>query len=192
MTMSTSCTLGLVASIGILFLVAGCASTKATEETAPFTSVKTEGTFEIRSYPEIKIASTSDKEGEASRDQRFMKLFGYIQGKNKGEQKIEMTTPVFMEGKDMIFVMPKAVAEKGAPESTNPDVKVGTIPARKVAVYRYSGWSNAKVEEESIEKLKAWIKDQKLEAIGEPSKAFYNPPWTLGPMRRNEILIPIK
>lgn len=190
--MSTTATLSIVVITASLFLWVGCASTKATEETAPYAAVKTEGSFEIRTYPEIKTASAAEKEGEESRDKRFMKLFGYIQGKNEAKQKIEMTTPVFMEGKEMKFVMPKIVAEKGAPASTNPDVTVGTIPARKVAVYRFSGWSNAKMETEATEKLRAWIKEQKLEAIGEPSKAFYNPPWTLGPLRRNEILIPIK
>lgn len=175
-----------------LLLIPSCASVKATEETAPYTAEKSEGKFEIRQYPEIKIASTSVKEGEKNRDPRFMRLFGYISGKNESKEKIEMTTPVFMNGPEMQFVMPKVVAEKGAPAASNPDVKIGTIPARKVAVFRYSGWSNAKMEAAATEKLRTWIKEQKLEATGEPTTAVYNPPWTLGPLRRNEILIPIK
>lgn len=188
--MTTTTTVSILTlSAAALFWV-GCSTAKGDYQTAPYTSTKTEGTFEIRSYPALTVASTSAK--DQGRDGRFMKLFGYISGKNETKEKIEMTTPVFMEGDEMAFVMPEEVAKKGAPNAAGPDVKVSTKPARTMAVYRYSGWSNEKMEAAAKTKLVEWMKGQKLEPAGQPVVASYNPPWTLGPMRRNEILIPIK
>merc|ERR1711924_159098 len=68
-------------------------------ETAPYTVVKTDGDFEIRSYPELGLATTADsKDG-------FNNLFDYISGDNERSQKIDMTTPVFTTEDGMAFVM---------------------------------------------------------------------------------------
>ncbi len=187
--MTTTAYITIFAISAVVLGLVGC-STGRSYQTAPFSSVKTEGTFEIRSYPALTVATTSAK--DQGKDGRFMKLFGYISGKNASSEKISMTTPVFMEGDEMAFVMPKAVAEQGAPKAASSDVTVLTKPARTMAVYRYSGWSDAKLEAAGKTKLLAWMKSQGLESAGIPVIAGYDPPWTLGPLRRNEILIPIK
>ena len=46
--------------------------------------------------------------------------------------------------------------------------------------------------DDNTQKLKAWISDNKLEVIGKPMAAGYNPPWTIPFLRTNEILIEIK
>jgi effector-binding domain-containing protein len=188
--MTTTTCVTIITLAAVIVGVVGCSTGNSGYQTAPYTSTKTEGTFEIRSYPALTVASTSAK--DQGKDGRFMKLFGYISGKNETKEKISMTTPVFMEGDEMAFVMPEAVAKQGAPKAASSDVNVTTKPARTMAVYRYSGWSDAKLEAAGKTKLLAWMKAQGLEATGTPVIAGYNPPWTLGPMRRNEILIPIK
>jgi DNA gyrase inhibitor GyrI len=65
------------------------------------------------------------------------------------------------------------------------------VPARRVAVVRYSGaWSEKKYLLHK-EKLEKWIRDNRFNVTGEPIWARYNPPFTPWFMRRNEILIPI-
>ncbi len=188
--MTTTAIVSIVAVSASALLWVGCSTGNSGYQTAAYTSTKTEGTFEIRSYPAMTVASTVNN--DQGRDGRFMKLFGYISGKNETKEKIAMTTPVFMEGNEMAFVMPEDVAKKGAPPAASPDVKVSTKPARTMAVYRYSGWSDSTKEAAAKAKLLEWMKSQNLVAAGEPVVAGYNPPWTLGPLRRNEILIPIK
>jgi effector-binding domain-containing protein len=188
--MTTTAIVSIVALSAAALLWVGCSTGNSGYQTAAYTATKTEGTFEIRSYPAMTVATTANT--DKGRDGRFMKLFGYISGKNESKEKIEMTTPVFMEGDEMAFVMPDAVAKKGAPKAAAADVNISTKPARTMAVYRYSGWSNSKLETAAKAKLLAWMKSQNLEAAGESVVAGYNPPWTLGPLRRNEILIPIK
>ena len=39
--------------------------------------------------------------------------------------------------------------------------------------------------------LENYVRDQNLNVTGEAVYAFYNPPWTLPWMRRNEIMLPI-
>ena len=42
------------------------------------------------------------------------------------------------------------------------------------------------------DKLMQYIKTNDILFVGSPKYAFYNPPWTLPPMRRNEIMIEIE
>jgi hypothetical protein len=55
----------------------------------------------------------------------------------------------------------------------------------------FSGLNNPEKIENNTKQLRAWISDKQLNAIGSPQLARYNPPWTLPPWRRNEILIEI-
>lgn len=150
----------------------------------------TDGSFELREYPELSIATTKDG-GDG--DQAFMRLFRYIEGGNEAKQKIAMTTPVFMDGsaggKEMSFVLPKDVAV--APAAKEPEVKVTKRAAAKYAVYRFSGGRSAKSEAGAAAKLREWMKAKGMKETGSLTFAYYDPPWTPGPMRRNEALIRI-
>jgi len=179
--------LALMLSFVSTFL-AGCFGGKY--ESADYRVVMKDGAFEVRDYPAMTLVSTSmQKRGE---DGSFMKLFRFISGRNDHSQKIAMTTPVLMTGMEsgtMSFVLPKAVAERGAPAPSNPDVSLVTRAAGRYASLRYQGFINQVHGEAMAEKLVAWTKEQKLSTRGEPVYAFYNPPWTPGFMRRNEVLI---
>ena len=61
---------------------------------------------EIRFYPSAPMIKVSSNQ---SRNNNFGKLFRYIAGNNKSDQKIAMTTPVYMSdnNKTMEFVLPK-------------------------------------------------------------------------------------
>ena len=172
----------LVGAIGI----AACATSRAGYETARYKVIRTEGAFEIREYPELKIATTLRDADNSS----FMRLFRYIDGGNAAKEKIAMTTPVFMADGKMAFVLPeKHLATTPVPASDQ--VKVDTMKPQRVAVYRFSGSRPQALEPQALEKLKAWMQQNKLQEAGAPFSAYYDPPWTPGFLRRNEVLIPI-
>tara|TARA_R110002073_G_scaffold324568_1_gene502606 strand:+ start:984 stop:1601 length:618 start_codon:yes stop_codon:yes gene_type:complete len=167
-------------------------------ESAEYTVVETDEEFEIRDYPDLKLAATEMGFESRGRDGSFMRLFGYISGGNEAKQKIEMTTPVFMEAGEeetkgqMGFVIPKQVASEGAPEPVSKDVKIRERKGGRFAVIRFSGIMNTKTASEAEAKLREWIEQKGLVAEDAFETAGYDPPFTPGPLRRNEVLIRLK
>ena len=74
-------------------------TTRAGYESAEYKVIESDGNFEVREYPDLMLVATTTKIDAQGRDGSFMKLFRYISGANESEQKISMTTPVFMERK---------------------------------------------------------------------------------------------
>jgi DNA gyrase inhibitor GyrI len=91
----------------------------------------------------------------------------------------------------MSFVVPSDVAKKGAPSPKANDVKVETIPAGRWAVLRFSGNASPKSEAAALADLRTWMSQNKLSSSGKPVFAYFDPPWTPGPMRRNEVMLPL-
>jgi hypothetical protein len=149
--------------------------------------------FEIRDYPELTIATTPMK--EEGMNNGFRELFRFISGENGRSEKIEMTAPVLIDsvkdGKTMSFIMPQKAVEKGVPAPAGEKVKLGKVEAARVAVLRFSGSRVAENEKAAIEKLTAWLEKQKIPQKGEPTFAYYDPPWTPAFMRRNEVMVRI-
>ena len=172
----------LVSAIGI----AACVTSRAGYETARYKVIRTEGECEIREYPELKIATTERGTDNAS----FMRLFRYIDGGNVAKEKIAMTTPVFMVDAKIAFVVPEKHMGT-APVPASDQVKVDTMKPQRVAVYRFSGSRTQAIEPQALAKLKTWMQLNKLQEAGTPFSAYYDPPWTPGFLRRNEVLIPI-
>lgn len=190
--------MALVGGVLLSAVISSCAGPlgRGGYESAAYTTVKSEGSFEIRDYPELVVATTIMKNDDDNKDSAFMRLFGYISGKNESGEKIAMTTPVFASSDDdeeaMSFVVPKEVADTGAPQANSKKIAVSTRPAGRFAVFRYSGrWTEAN-EKAASEKLTKWMKEQKLEATSTMEKASYDPPFTPPFMRRNEVLVRIK
>ncbi len=171
----------------IAFTIAACATSRSGYETAPYKVIRADGEFEIRQYPELKIATT-DRDADNS---SFMRLFRYIDGGNVEKEKIAMTTPVFMVDGKMAFVVPEK-HKAATPAPASPQVVVDTLKAQRVAVYRFSGTRTKDSEPQALAKLKAWMQQNKLTEAGTPFSAYYDPPWTPGFMRRNEVLVPIQ
>ena len=187
-----------ISAVVILVLVGTVfvSTSRAGYETASFELVKKDGPFEIRDYEPHLVVSTPMKGGE--QNGCFGRLFKYISGENASEQKIAMTTPVFMpasgEGTpgEMQFVVPADVAKAGAPAPADSSVKLSTMSGGKYAVIRYSGRSGAEDRAAKLVELRERIAKEGLESVGDPVYAGYDPPWTPGPMRRNEVLLKLK
>ncbi|MCS7470008.1 heme-binding protein [Stieleria sp. ICT_E10.1] len=187
----------LAAMVG-LFGVAVAAWTmtvRAGYESAEYTVIDSDGNIEIREYPDLMLAATDSKLDSQGRDGSFMRLFRYISGGNEDDQKIAMTTPVFMEGEagksdvSMGFVLPKEVAAEGVPEPKGEGVKIRKRQGGRFAVIRFSGRLDSQVAKKQEAKLREWMKLRGLEGESKAETAGYDPPFTPGPLRRNEVLI---
>ncbi|MFM8469491.1 MAG: SOUL family heme-binding protein [Limisphaerales bacterium] len=182
----------LVVVLGLA--LAGCQATRAGYESAPYKVVRSDGKFQLREYPALRVVETSMAAGRGDgSDGSFMRLFRFITGANEGKQKIAMTTPVFMSGSEtnstMAFVMPAKLQTGAVPKPSDGAVTVRELPPGRFAVRRYSGGRNAKNEAESLERLRAWIKAEGLKEMSPPVHGYFDPPWTPAFLRRNEVML---
>jgi hypothetical protein len=118
--------------------------------------------------------------------------------------KIAMTAPVALQpapdATTMVgaqrwrvhFVMPSAYTLASLPTPNNPAVSLREVPAKLVAVARYSGFNTESRIQEETQALRAWMQDQKMVGTGAAILARYDPPWTLPLWRRNEIQIAVQ
>jgi hypothetical protein len=167
--------------------------------------------IEVRTYAprlaaetEVNVSASADPSREA-----FGILAGYIFGANRRAQKIEMTAPVEIntlglriamttpvESKTekgvvaMRFFMPAEFTLANLPEPINPRVKLIEIPAITVAAIRFSGVSDRR-NEEQIAALMSALAATPWKPDGPPTAYYYNPPWTVPFLRRNEVVIPV-
>lgn len=169
------------------------------------------GDFEVRQYPEVVSASVVVAgSGKDSANQAFKILGGYIFGKNEGHSKVAMTVPVTESIKSekiamtvpvttkeaenemtMSFFMPSKYSLSTLPKPLDNRITFNTVPTRKFAVVRFSGIAGEDSCRKEEERLRAWIKEQNMSAVSDAVRAFYNPPWTLPFLRRNEIWIEV-
>jgi hypothetical protein len=103
-----------------------------------------------------------------------------------------MTSPVMSETGTMAFVMPKEFTLETTPEPLDTRVKIAEIPERFIAAICFSGgWSEAHFEKERQELLNK-LAEEKISTKGNIFTMLYNPPFTLGFLRRNEVAIEIE
>lgn len=199
----------LLCAILLLSTLTGIAM--ATEEPS-YTSILQEAPFEIRDYPAL-IAAEVTVSGERSEavSAGFRLLAGYIFGGNTRKQSIAMTAPVIqnespnekiamtapvMQSADpsgwiIRFIMPASYTLETLPKPNEPKVRLMPLPPKRVAIVRFSGLVDDNDVEQQTAVLRAFVAKQKLTAVGTPSLARYDPPWTLWFLRRNEIMLEV-
>jgi len=171
-------------------------------EEPDYTVAKEYETFEIRDYAPYLVAETTVR-GEFSEvgNKAFRILFDYISGNNRKRQKIEMTAPVVQapagSGADadayvVGFVMPAKYTLDSVPQPVDSRITLRQIPARRVAVIRYSGrWTLDRYQEHENVLMQA-LTEKEYTPAGPPVFARYNSPFMPWFMRRNEIHVEIK
>uniref|UniRef100_A0A061R8Y8 Heme-binding-like protein chloroplastic-like n=1 Tax=Tetraselmis sp. GSL018 TaxID=582737 RepID=A0A061R8Y8_9CHLO len=120
-------------------------------------------------------------------------------------QPVSMTSPVVTtetgqdtttasgeQGKVMQFLLPSKFTMENAPEPANPLVKLREMPERVLAVHSYSGYVNEGNSESKKQALLAELENDKITVVGKPFLQRYNPPFTLGPFRRNEVAVEVR
>ena len=180
-------------------------------EEPQFTVERRIGDVEIRQYgPRIAAETTIDADEEASRNEGFRRLAGYIFGANTGRTKIAMTAPVAQQsekiamtapvaaqrdagGKWVIrFFMPSEHSLDSLPTPNDDRVRLVSVEPERVAVLRYAGLPNPRAVSAKADELLKVLRDNKIKAAGNPLSWFYDPPWTLPFLRRNEAVVSLK
>ncbi len=179
-----------------------------------FSIVEKDGDIEVRRYDSMIVAEvtmTGDRKDAINNG--FRALADYIFGNNDGDAKIAMTAPVTQQAQEgakiamtapvtqqsagentwkVHFVMPAEYTMDNIPKPVNPDVTLTEVKPYEAAVLRFSGWAGNDVLDAKTKDLQNWMADKNLKSAGTPVYAFYNPPWTLPFLRRNEIIFPIE
>lgn len=155
--------------------------------------------IEIREYTPILLAQVSVVgERKTAISAGFRILADYIFGNNEGRQKITMTAPVIQQESsenlhwNVRFVMPSEYTLETLPHPKNNQIDIMSIPSKCYAVIRFSGLAREGILQRNLDLLQQYISSKKLHEVGKPVYAFYNPPWTLPFLRRNEIMIEIR
>lgn len=199
-------------TIWILFILPFPLNAMATEE-PKFKLLEKSDAFELREYTPIIVAEVLvEGDLDEATSQGFRLIADYIFGNNRAQsgtgKKIAMTAPVTVEPKPekiamtvpvtvqkgaekwrVYFVMPSEYTLKTLPTPNNPKVMLREMPARKVAVIRFSGLAGESKTASETEALLAWLTTKQLTPVGTPELARYNPPWTLPFLRRNEVMV---
>ncbi|MDX2011680.1 MAG: heme-binding protein [Myxococcaceae bacterium] len=174
-------------------------------ESPKYEVVKRYDGFEVRRYASYVVAETEvQAERTEAGNAAFGRLANYIFGGNSGSkkiamtapvtqsQRIEMTTPVTQQASGpstyvVQFSMPAAFTLETLPQPQDARVTLKTVPARVVAVVRYSGTWSEENYREHLDALKTGLTKEGLVATGEPVWARYDPPYTPWFLRTNEI-----
>ena len=180
-------------------------------EQPDYTSVILEGNIEIRDYAPMILAEVEvSGQRKQAINEGFKILADYIFGNNSLDKKMEITTPRSTEVSEKIamtapvlqqqhmgkwkvrFVMPKKYGLESLPKPNSKDVTLIPLPAKRFAVIRFTGASDDENIKQHTDLLKVYILAKELKPIGQPILAFYNPPWTLPFLRRNEVMLEIE
>lgn len=168
---------------------------------------------EVREYAPMRVAEVvvdTDDFGRAG-SLGFQPLADYIFGNNTRRERIGMTAPVTQErGGERIgmtapvtqssspqgwvvgFVMPARYTAETLPLPRDPRIRVVEVPMRTVGAIRFSGrWSTIRYAE-NLRVLEQELAEAGWVAAAEPQAAQYDAPWVPGPLRRNEILLPVR
>lgn len=186
----------------------------------PYTVVDRVGeAVEIREYPARVVADTlvEGRDTEEASRIAFRILFDYISGANAGGAKIAMTAPVATERQQiamtapvqtstgdvgetgqekgrwfgMRFFLPASFTLERAPKPTDPRVQLILVPAETLAVLRFSGSRRAELVADRQAELLNALDGSSWRVTGAPVAFFYDPPWTVAFLRRNEVAVAV-
>ncbi|RUO99085.1 MAG: heme-binding protein [Hyphomicrobium sp.] len=197
----------VLAFIGlVLVAIAAAGPIMSNVEQPKYTTLLAEGPIEIRKYaPQVAAEVAVTGERSAAIQNGFRIIAAYIFGANKPHTKIAMTAPVEQQSQKIAmtapvvqqgdgtrwtvrFIMPAEWTTETLPEPSDARVKLVPVQERRMLAIRFSGTANDALIATKIGELREFALKNKLDLRGDPVLAFYNPPWTLPFLRRNEVM----
>ena len=198
--------IGRIAAIGGGLIAVATAATallayrEKSVEQPVYRRIDGEDDIEVRDYPELLIAETTDAGDRLSAlNAGFQRLADYIFAKRRGPggdaTKIAMTAPVLSDRTERgawrtRFVMPAKFRLKTLP-APDGGVRTATLPARRIAAMRFSGSAGDEALADHERRLRIWLAQRGYSPAGPVEYAFYNSPFVPPPLRHNEVLVPI-
>lgn len=179
-------------------------------EEPPYTVVRQIPGAEIRAYgPRIAAETTVTAGEEAARNAGFRRLARYIFGANHAAAKIAMTAPVAQQSEKIAMTAPVSQragaegewvirffmpADKTMESLPEPDdaVRLVAVEGDTVAVRRFTGSRSPRAIAAQTAELMRALRDNNFEPVGDASAWFYDPPWTVPMLRRNEVVVAVK
>tara|TARA_X000001036_G_scaffold37280_1_gene30168 strand:+ start:315 stop:944 length:630 start_codon:yes stop_codon:yes gene_type:complete len=180
-------------------------------ETPSYKVIQSKGKIEIREFDPMVIAEVQvvgrRKDAISS---GFKLLADYIFGNNISQEninttatiqqpaseKIAMTAPVQQQLANdswlVSFVMPSEYNLEDLPKPKNIEVKLKNVPVKRFVTIQFSGTSSDENLAKHKKLLVEFIKNNSISVTGTSKYAFYNPPWTLPLMRRNEVMFEVQ
>jgi hypothetical protein len=154
------------------------------------------GAYSLRRYESFSVTQVMVQgERQAAINEGFRQLADYIFGANANRTKIPMTIPVRQcyanreaSQWQVEFVVPPDWTPETLPQPKNTQIQFKVYEPSEFAVIRFNGSPKEVDFLTQEENLLHWLQQKGRFHLGEPIYAFYNPPWTLPFMRRNEIL----
>ena len=176
-------------------------------ESLKYTVEEKKNNIEIRRYAPALIAEVEVLgERDLAINAGFRILAGYIFGNNISKVKIPMTTPVAQIQKNEKIAMTTPVAQIGAgdkwivqfmmpsqytldtlPKAKDEQIQFKMTKAVKMVVIRFPGLISQMNLAKHLEVLEGFIFKESMKVQRPYQYMFYDAPWTLPFMRRNEI-----
>lgn len=216
------CVVGGFVVIGLAVWIAVGVVSVAGIETPKYKVVEMHDGYEVRDYAAHIVAEvTMEGKFQESMNGGFRKIADYILGNygpkvakegQAGAEKIAMTAPVLEQEspsekvddgarprtgehgekahcriRDAQPIHARFVAETEQQRSEAP-----RSPTEEIRRHHILRLVDAEKAAEMKAKLRELLAKDKVETVGEPLLAQYNPPWTPPPMRRNEVLFEMK
>lgn len=200
-------------TLGVLATMLPFEVARAATEQPTYTVVERSDGVELRQYSPRLIAETTVRgDAVSARNEGFRVIANYIFGANQGRASIAMTSPVAQAAirpesiamtapvaqsavKDgewrVQFFMPAMYSRETLPKPNSSKVRIAELPAQRFAVLRFSGLAGRASVAARMEELRTKVAARGWTVTGAPVTWFYDPPWTLPPMRRNEVALPI-
>mgnify|MGYP000709913710 CR=1 FL=1 len=178
--------------------------------------VSRDGDYEIRAYAPMIIAQAEVQGArKPAIEEGFRIIGGYIFGANATSGKVAMTAPVEISGPGAMtapvqqqattpararnetssdrwsvsFVMPSNWSLDTLPPPVDSRIKLTPVPAQRMLALTFSGSYSDGILTEKTRELRDYAQQKGLTVSGAPLLAFYNPPWTLPMLRRNEVML---
>ena len=200
--------------LALVIWVIGSYLVVRTIEEPAYTVLEKKDGYEIREYaPYIMAKTTVTGNYDEATNKGFRIIADYIFGNNTKKESIAMTAPV-LESKaasekiamttpvletagennerTIAFVLPSKYTLETLPTPNNNAVTFMEVPARKVAVLRFTWYASASRMEAKKALLENYLTRDNITTAGEPETARYNPPLSMPLMLRNEVLIPVE
>ena len=175
-----------------------------------YVSLTLDGSIEVRDYPVLLVAEVT-RRGDRNSAVRagFSPLASYIFAKNRSGDSISMTAPVTQtretiamtspviqtpsaDGSWLVrFIMPEKYTLETLPRAGSDDVRLLQLPPTRRAAIRFSGVATDASIAANEKTLRDWLTARNIMIVGVPTYAYYNDPFTPGPLRRNEVLFDV-